>query len=89
MPREVVDACHDLPEQGLCQVAFGELRGEVPDVPDAVRAGLVRVPLLEERQMQVGADVAEGEVSVEVPFRKNYVLAPPVRLPGPDRLPGG
>ena len=67
MPGKLVDPCHDLPEQGLCQVAFGELQGEVPRVPDEARAGLVRVQCFEERQMQVGAGVAEGEVSLAFP----------------------
>jgi len=32
VPREPLDARHDLPEQGPCQVAFGELQGEVLSV---------------------------------------------------------
>ena len=36
--REVLDARHDPSEQGPCQVAFDELQGEVPVVPDETSA---------------------------------------------------
>jgi len=49
VPRKLLDACHDLPEQGLCQVAFGELQGEVPRMPDEASAR-VEQPLLEARE---------------------------------------
>jgi hypothetical protein len=40
MPREPLDTRHDLPEQGPCQVALGELQGEVPGMADESPAGL-------------------------------------------------
>jgi hypothetical protein len=33
VPREVLDACHDLPEKGFCQLAFGALVTHQPSVP--------------------------------------------------------
>jgi len=38
MPRESLDATYNLPKEGPCQVAFGELRGEGPDVGPITRA---------------------------------------------------
>jgi hypothetical protein len=52
MPRETLDARHDLPEQGPCQVAFGKLQREVPGMPDEASPGLEE-PLLEARQRPV------------------------------------
>jgi hypothetical protein len=49
MLRESLDAPKDLPKEGLCQVAFGQLRDEVPDVPNEAAAGLEQ-PLLQARQ---------------------------------------
>jgi len=46
MPRESLDARDDLPEQGMCQVAFGQLDDEVPGVPNKASAGLEQ-PLLQ------------------------------------------
>jgi len=45
MPRKSLDARHDLPEQGPCQVAFGKLQGEVPGMPDEASAGLEQAVL--------------------------------------------
>ena len=33
VPREVLDACHDLSEKGFCQLAFGALVTHQPSVP--------------------------------------------------------
>jgi hypothetical protein len=30
VPREVLDACHDLPEKGFCQLALGALEARSP-----------------------------------------------------------
>jgi hypothetical protein len=49
VPRELLDARDDLPKQRPCQVAFGELQGEVPGVPDEASARLEH-PLLEARE---------------------------------------
>src|SRR5262245_61344996 len=49
MPREPLDTRHDLREQGPCQVAFGELQGEVPGMSDEPPARLEQ-PLLQTRQ---------------------------------------
>ncbi len=46
MPRVPLDALENLPKEAPRQVAFGELQGEVPGVPDEPRAGLEE-PLLE------------------------------------------
>src|SRR5262245_12331620 len=48
MPRQPLDALANLPEQRPCQVAFRELQGEVPSVPDQPPARLEQ-PLLETR----------------------------------------
>jgi hypothetical protein len=48
VPAESLDARHDLPEQKACQVAFHELKREVPGMPDEPAAGLEE-PLLEAR----------------------------------------
>ena len=49
MPRESLDALDDLPKEAPRQVAFDELQGEVPGMPDEVAACLEQ-PLLETRQ---------------------------------------
>jgi hypothetical protein len=49
VPREPLDALDNLPKEAPCQVAFGELQGEVPGMSDEPRAGLEE-PLLEARQ---------------------------------------
>lgn len=49
MPREPQDAPEDLLKQALCQVAFGQLKDEVPGMPDEAPAGLEE-PRLEARQ---------------------------------------
>jgi hypothetical protein len=49
MPREPLDALENLPKEASRQVAFGELRGEVPGMPDEASARLEQ-PLLETRQ---------------------------------------
>jgi len=47
VPREPLDALENLPKEAPRQVAFGELQGKVPGMPDEPRAGLE--PLLEAR----------------------------------------
>jgi len=49
VPREPLDALENLPKAASCQVAFGELQGEVPGMSDEPRAGLEE-PLLEARK---------------------------------------
>jgi hypothetical protein len=49
MPRESLDARNDLPEERLCQVAFGKLQREVPSMSDQPPARLEE-PLLEARE---------------------------------------
>ncbi len=49
MPRKSLNPRHDVPEQGPRQVAFGELQGEVPGMPDEAPARLEQ-PLLEARE---------------------------------------
>src|SRR5207245_2064615 len=46
---ESPDACEDLAKEGPCQVAFGELQGEVPGMSDQPPAGFEQ-PLLETRE---------------------------------------
>ena len=46
MPPESRGAPEDLPKERRCQVAFGELQGEVPGMPDEASARLEQ-PLLE------------------------------------------
>ncbi len=41
MPREWLDALENLPEEAPGQVAFGQLEGEVPRMPDGALQGLV------------------------------------------------
>lgn len=45
MPREPLDAPEDLPKEASCQVAFGQLEGEVPRMPDEGPAGFEQPPL--------------------------------------------
>jgi len=52
VPCEPLDACDVLPEQGSCQVAFGQLEDEVPGVPNEAPAGLEQA-LLQARQRPV------------------------------------
>src|SRR5262249_36743479 len=40
MPGAPLDASDDLPKHRACQVAFGELQGEVPGMPNEASAGL-------------------------------------------------
>jgi hypothetical protein len=49
VPSEPLDALENLPKEAPCQVAFGELQGEVQGMADEARAGL-EAPLLEARQ---------------------------------------
>jgi len=49
VPAESLDARENLPKEGPRQVAFGELQGEVPGMPDEPAARLEE-PLLETRQ---------------------------------------
>jgi hypothetical protein len=44
VPRESLDAPDDLPKQALCQVALGQLQGEVPGMPDEAPAGFAEPP---------------------------------------------
>jgi hypothetical protein len=60
VPREPLDARDDLPEQRPCQVAFGELQGEVPSMSDQASAGLEE-PLLEARQRPVLDGQRQGQ----------------------------
>jgi hypothetical protein len=41
MPRNLLDAREDLAKEGPCQVAFGELQGEVPGMSDQPPAELI------------------------------------------------
>jgi hypothetical protein len=47
--RELLDAPENLPKEASRQVAFGELQGEVPGMPDEPCAGLAET-LLEARE---------------------------------------
>ncbi len=38
MPPESLEALENLTKEGPCQVAFGELQGEVPGMPDEASA---------------------------------------------------
>ena len=49
MPRESLDARNDLPEERLCQVAFGKVQSEVLGMSDQPPARL-KQPLLEARE---------------------------------------
>ena len=60
VPGEPLDARDDLPEQRPCQVAFGELQGEVPSMSDQASAGLEE-PLLEARQRPVLDGQRQGQ----------------------------
>jgi hypothetical protein len=46
MPREPLDAVENPPKETPCQVALGQLKHEVPSMPDEVPAGLEQ-PLLD------------------------------------------
>ncbi len=65
MPCESLDALENLPKEGPCQVAFGELEGEVPSMPDEPSAGLEE-PLLETRQRPTLNCKGESEPTQEV-----------------------
>ena len=65
MPRELRDARNDLPKQRPCQVAFGQLRGEVPGMPDEASAGLEE-RLLEARQRPVLDSQRQGQPTEQV-----------------------
>jgi hypothetical protein len=49
MPGAPLDASDDLPKHRVCQVAVGELQGEVPGMPNEASAGLEQ-PLLKTRE---------------------------------------
>jgi hypothetical protein len=46
VPCDLLDARHDLSEQRLCQVAFGESHDEVSGMPDEA-SGRLELPLLD------------------------------------------
>jgi hypothetical protein len=64
MPRKSLDPRHDVPEQGLCQVAFGELQGEVPGMPDEASNAIKFTP--EGGRIEVGAVPRGGTEGVEM-----------------------
>jgi hypothetical protein len=91
VPRQPPDALENLPKEAPRQVAFGELRGEAPRVPDEAPAGLEE-PLLEtregptldrERQDQSTQEIAE--VVGDDPERQADLVGPNpmAREPGP------
>jgi hypothetical protein len=49
MPGEPLDAPEDLPKEASCQVAFGQLEGEVPCMPNEGQAGFEQ-PSLQGRE---------------------------------------
>src|SRR5262249_15386485 len=65
MPREPLDTRHGLLEQGPCQVAFGELQGEVPGMSDEAPARLEQ-PLLQTRLRPALDGERQGEPPHEI-----------------------
>src|SRR5215510_16182654 len=91
MPRQPLDAPENLAKQRPCQVAFRELQGEIPSVPDQPRAGLEQ-PLLKACEGPVLNGDGEHEPAQQVaevvgddPEQQTDLIGPePVtREPGP------
>jgi len=80
VPRQPLDARHDLPEQNPCQAAFGKLQDEVSGMPNEAATGLEE-PLPETRQRpaldgQRQGVVADREVVGDDPEQQAGLIGP-------------
>ncbi len=80
--RQPRDACNDLPEQNPCQVAFGELQGEVAGMSDQAPAGLEE-PLLQNRQGPTPDRQRQGQSAQQIaevvgddPEEQSHLVSP-------------
>ena len=76
VPRELLDARQNLPEQTPCQVAFGELQGEVSGVSDEASARLEE-PLLEACQ----GPALDGDRQNQPPLKRDQHRGPHLGTP--------
>jgi hypothetical protein len=79
MPRELLDARHDLSEQEPCQVTFGELQSEVPGMSDEASDPTQRHPNVE------GHLLSWLKVGLQVAHCARHAIHPGPR-PGPRGL---
>lgn len=93
MPRELLDARDDLPEQGPCQVVSGKLQGEVPSMPEEETAGLEQSPLRARQLPALDGDQQDqptqesAEVVGDRPRRQTDLIGP--EPPGRPAARGG
>jgi len=81
MPRELLDARHDLSEQEPCQVTFGELQSEVPGMSDEASDPTQRHPNVE------GHLLSWLKVGLQVAHCAPHVIHPGVQGPAHEVSP--